>query len=118
MLPNLHLNTASPGVKISSGHTTTNGNGNGSDAVSGRGLAHRKWTLTERIAYAADVAPGALRAEIKARANGNGREEMLADARTNLREIVDEVGLDAAMNLLSEMETQLQIQCGLYPMSK
>ena len=138
MLPNLHLNTASPGVKISSGHTTTNGNGNGSDAVSGRGLAHRKWTLAERIAYAADVAtgmkhldlsqgqlcsifhitPGALRAEIKARANGNGREEMLADARTNLREIVDEVGLDAAMNLLSEMETQLQIQCGLYPMSK
>jgi len=137
MLPNLHLNTASPGVKISSGHTTTNGNGNGSDAVSGRGLAHRKWTLTERIAYAADVAtgmkhldlsqgqlcsifhitPGALRAEIKAR-NGNRREEVLADARTNLREIVDEVGLDAAMNLLSEMETQLQIQCGLYPMSK
>ena len=127
MLPNLHLNTASPGVKISSGHTTTNGNGNGSDAVSGRGLAHRKWTLTERIAYAADVAtgmkhldlsqgqlcsifhvtPGALRAEIKAR-NGNGREEVLADAKTYLREIVDEVGHNTTMDLLSEIDTQLQ----------
>jgi len=114
MLPNLHLNTASPGVKISSGHTTTNGNGNGSDAVSGRGLAHRKWTLTERIAYAADVATGMKHLDLS-----QGQLcSMLADARTNLREIVDEVGLDAAMNLLSEMETQLQIQCGLYPMSK
>jgi hypothetical protein len=136
MLPNAQIKTVSPAVKISSGYTTsTNGNGNGSDALSGRGLAHRKWTLAQRVALAADVAmdlaeiklsqtqlcsifhitPGALRAEIKAR-NGNGREEVLADARTNLREIVDVVGLDAAMNLLSEMETQLQIQCGLYPM--
>jgi hypothetical protein len=138
MLPNAQIKAADPAVKFSSGYTTsTNGNGNGSDALSGAGLAHRKWTLAERIAYAADVAtgvkhldlsqgqlclifhitPGALRAEIKAR-NGNRREEVLADARTNLREIVDEVGLDAAMNLLSEMETQLQMQCGLYPMSK
>ena len=128
MLPNLHLNTASPGVKISSGHTTTNGNGNGSDAVSGRGLAHRKWTLTERIAYAADVAtgvkqltlsqgqlctvfhitPAALRAELKARANGNGHEDaMTAAARGHIRAVVNEVGLSTTIDLLSELEAEM-----------
>ena len=128
MLPNAQIKTVSPAVKLSSGYTTsTNGNGNGSDALSGRGLAHRKWTLAQRVALAADVAmdlaqiklshaqlclifhvtPSALRAEIKAR-NGNGREEVLADARTYLREIVDEVGLNTTMDLLSEIDTQLQ----------
>jgi hypothetical protein len=128
MLPNAQIKTADPAVKFSSGDTTsTNGNGNGADALSGRGLAHRKWTLAQRIAYAADVAmgmtqldlsqgqlcsifhitPAALRAEIKAR-NGNGHEEVLADVRTNLREIVDEVGLNTTMDLLSEIDTQLQ----------
>ena len=59
MLPNAQIKTVSPAVKISSGYTTsTNGNGNGSDALSGRGLAHRKWTLAQRIAHAADVAMG------------------------------------------------------------
>ena len=128
MLPNAQIKIVHPAVKISSGYTTSvNGNGNGSDALSGRGLAHRKWTLAQRIAHAADVAmgmtqldlsqgqlcsifhvtPGALRAEIKAR-NGNGHEEMLADAKTYLREIVDEVGLNTTMDLLSEIDTQLQ----------
>ena len=128
MLPNAQIKTVSPAVKLSSGYTIgTNGHRNKSDALSGRGLAHRKWTLAQRIAYAADVAmgmtqldlsqgqlcsifhitPAALRAEIKAR-NGNGHEEVLADVRTNLREIVDEVGLNTTMDLLSEIDTQLQ----------
>jgi hypothetical protein len=131
MLPNLHLKTASPGVKISSGHTTTNGNGNGSDAVSGRGLAHRKWTLAERIAFAADVAtgvkhldlsrgqlcsivhvtPAALRAELKARANGSGHEDaMTADAKGHIREAVNEVGLSTTIDLLSELEVEMQCE--------
>ena len=128
MLPSPHLKTASPGVvKISSGHTTTNGNGNGSDAVSGRGLAHRKWTLAERIAYAADVATGvkhldlsqgqlcqvfhitpvALRAELKAR-NGKGTAAVPEWMKVRLRTIVDDLGLTTTVELLSEIETEMQ----------
>ena len=130
MLPSPHLKTASPGVvKISSGHTTTNGNGNGSDAVSGRGLAHRKWTLAERIAYAADVATGvkhldlsqgqlcqvfhitpvALRAELKAR-NGKGTAAVPEWMKVRLRMIVDELGLTTTVELLSEIETEMQCE--------
>jgi hypothetical protein len=125
MLPAHHVKTASPGFKISSGHTTTNGNGNGSDAVSGRGLAHRKWTLAERVAFAADLAtgvkhldlsrgqlcsilhvpPAALRAELRARrsaaaANGNGEALCLAAMAT---ELVARLGLDGAFDLLVEV---------------
>ena len=130
MLPSPHLKTASPGVvKISSGHTTTNGNGNGSDAVSGRGLAHRKWTLAERIAYAADVATGvkhldlsqgqlcqvfhitpvALRAELKAR-NGKGTAAVPEWMKVRLRTIVDDLGLTTTVELLSEIETEMQCE--------
>jgi hypothetical protein len=93
-------------------------------SVKGRGLAHRKWTAAERIAYAADVATGerqldlsqqqlcqvfhvtsaALRAEIKARTNGNGHKDMLEVAKSHLRAIVDQVGLSSAIDLLSEIE--------------
>ena len=130
MLPSPHLKTASPGVvKISSGHTTTNGNGNGSDAVSGRGLAHRKWTLAERIAYAADVATGvkhldlsqgqlcqvfhitpvALRAELKAR-NDKGTAAVPEWMKVRLRTIVDDLGLTTTVELLSEIETEMQCE--------
>ena len=130
MLPSPHLKTASPGVvKISSGHTTTNGNGNGSDAVSGRGLAHRKWTLAERVAFAADLATGvkhldlsqgqlcqvfhitpvALRAELKAR-NGKGTAAVPEWMKIRLRTIVDELGLTTTVELLSEIETEMQCE--------
>jgi hypothetical protein len=131
MLPNAYVKAASPAVKISSGHTTTNGNGNGSDAVSGRGLAHRKWTLAERVAHAADVATGvkhldlshgqlcsvfhitaaALRAEIKARA-GNGKEdkeeetEETAAVKEQLLAIVIEYGFGLTTDMLSKLEAE------------
>jgi hypothetical protein len=126
------VETDGPSVKKLSGHTTTNGNGNGSDALCGRGLAHRKWTLAERIAYAADVATGekhldlshghicsifhitaaALRAEIKARA-GNGKEdkeEETAAVKEQLLAIVTEYGFGLAIDMLSELEAEA---CGL-----
>jgi hypothetical protein len=98
-------------------------NGNGSETIRGRGLAHRKWTLAERIGYAADVATrvrrfdpslgqisslfhvnvAALRAEIKAR-NGNGHEDALEATRACLRAIVDELGLGVTVDLLGEIE--------------
>jgi hypothetical protein len=110
MLPITHIKTASPAVKISSGHTTNgNAGGNGSESVSGRGLAHRKLSYPERVSLACDVALGqkqfvpslgqlsslfhvnvaALRAELKARAaaNGNGHSdgvERLAEAWRDL----------------------------------
>jgi hypothetical protein len=126
MLPNSQVKAAGPAVKISSGFSThTNGNGNGADALSGRGLAHRKWTAEERIAYAADVAmgvtrldlsfsqlctvfhitPSALRAAIKAR-NGNEHAGTLAAAKTYLHEFVDEMGLNTTMDLLSQIEAE------------
>jgi hypothetical protein len=130
MLPNsnVHLKAPSPGVKISLGHNGNgNGDGSGLDAISGRGLAHRKWTVAERIAYAADVAtgakqlnlsqgqlcqvfhitPAALRAELKAR-NGNGAAAVPEWAKVRLRTIVDDLGLTTTVELLSEIETEMQ----------
>ena len=130
MLPNAQIKSVDPAVKLSSGYTIgTNGHRNKSDALSGRGLAHRMWTLAERIAYAADVAmgvkhldlsrgqlcsifhitPGALRAELKARANGNGHEDAIAAAaKQRLSEAVAELGIGPAIDLLCDIERHLE----------
>ena len=126
MLPNAYVKTAGPAVKRSSpGHTTTtNGDGNGSDAVSGRGLAHRPFV--DRLAIAVEVATGVkhlepslgqiaavcrispvqLREAIKARANGNSRDTVtdVLFAKDHLRSAVTEVGICRVIDLLSEIE--------------
>jgi|SRR6516162_8280179 hypothetical protein len=125
MLPVHQVTTAGPAVKISSGRTTNgNGGGNGSDPISGRGLAHRKLSYPERVSLAADVADhvkwfdpslsqlasifrvdvAALRAERKARttaANENDRETLSAMAV----ELVARLGLDGALDLLVEVDS-------------
>jgi len=125
---NVQVKTAGPAVKITSGHTT-NGHGNGSDAVSGRGLAHRPFV--DRLAIAVQVATGVthldpslgqiaaacrvssaqLREAIKAQANGNGRDaatEMIA--KSHVRAAVNEVGISKVMDFLSELDTEMQCE--------
>jgi hypothetical protein len=131
MLPAHHVTTRSPAVKILGPIGNGDGGGNGLDLVHGRGLAHRKWTVAERIAHAADVATGvkqldlsqgqlcsvfhittaALRAELKARANGNGHEDAaLAAARQRLLEVVAELGISPTIDLLCDIEMQTRIE--------
>jgi hypothetical protein len=111
-------------VKLSLGHLGNgNGAGNGVESISGRGLAHRKMTVAERVALATDVATkqkqvelsrgqicsvfhvthAAIRAEIKARnGNGNGHAgAAVTAAKAHVRAAVNEVGSEATLDLLA-----------------
>jgi hypothetical protein len=117
MLRNAQIEASRPEVNGSLG---TNGH------VNGRGLAHRP--AAARLALGVDVATGRkkldpslgqiadacgvtytqLRKAIRARANGNGHEDTAtAVAKAHIRTIVDLIGINAAMDLLSEVEGEL-----------
>jgi hypothetical protein len=100
-------------------------NGNGSDAVSGRGLAHRPFTARlaiavavatgqrpldpslGQIAMACRVSPAQLREAIKARANGNSPDTVTeVIAKGHLRTAVDEVGISKVIDFLSEIDAE------------
>jgi hypothetical protein len=118
MLPNAQIKTNGPEVKVSGHFSNGHGAGNGSESVSGRGLAHRP--VADRLALGVDVATGRkrldpslgqiahacrithaqLRRAIRARTNGNGADNSLSTPAALATALVNMVGRDAAFDTL------------------
>jgi hypothetical protein len=121
MLRNVQIEVLHPEVNAS-----FTANGNGADMVNGRGLAHRP--TAARLKLAVDMATGRkkldpslgqiadacgvsyirLRRAIKAQTNGHEEAVAAEVAKSRLRAIVNLIGIDDAMNLLSEIEAEMQ----------